>query len=60
MQEANAPYFLKYLDTKTGELKKDAPEQAKKDFRKWQREPDPFVPKKEKSNGQQETGGKRR
>ena len=44
MQEANAPYFLKYLDPDTGEMKKDAPEQAKKDFRKWQKEPDPFMP----------------
>lgn len=48
MQEANAPYFFKYIDPDTGKMKKDAPEQAKKDFRKWQREPDPFAPKKDK------------
>ena len=48
MQEANAPYFLKYIDPDTGKMKKDAPEQAKKAFRKWQREPDPFAPKKDK------------
>lgn len=34
-------YFLEYIDPKTGEMREDAPEQAKKDFRKWQREPDP-------------------
>lgn len=48
MQEANSPYFLKYLDPETGEMRKDAPEQAKKDFRKWQKESDPFAPKEEK------------
>lgn len=48
MQEAKAPYFFKYFDQKTGEMKKDAPAQAKADYRKWQKEPDPFAPKKEK------------
>lgn len=41
-------YFLKYLDPVTGKWKEDTPEQAKKDYRKWQRESDPFAPKKEK------------
>ena len=48
MQEANAPYFLEYLDPETGEMRKDAPEQAKRDFRKWQKELDPFATKVEK------------
>lgn len=48
MQEAKEPYFFKYLDPNTGKMRKDAPEQAKKDYRKWQKELDPFVPKKEK------------
>lgn len=40
MREAEVPYFFKYFDPNTGGMRKDAPEQAKKDFRKWQREPD--------------------
>ena len=51
MSEAFDPkkhYFLEYIDPKTGKMREDAPEQAKKDFRKWQREPDPFTPKREK------------
>lgn len=34
-------YFLEYIDPETGKMRADAPAQAKKDFRKWQREPDP-------------------
>lgn len=41
-------YFLEYIDPETGKMREDAPEQAKKDYRKWQREPDPFAPKKSK------------
>ena len=40
MQEVKEPYFFKYFDPNTGGMRKDAPAQAKKDFRKWQRESD--------------------
>ena len=39
MIDAKELYFLQYLDKSTGELREDAPEQAKKDFRNWQNTP---------------------
>lgn len=49
MSEAFDPvkhYFFEYIDPKTGKWKENTPEQAKKDYRKWQREEDPFAPKR--------------
>ena len=48
MHETNIPYFFKYYDEKTGQLKQDAPAKAKADFRKWKAEP---TKKKEPNKG---------